>query len=127
MCGIMGYVGSEPAWDIVMSGLRRLEYRGYDSTGIATVSKKKLHLARRVGHLSALAEANAEGQPGNIGIGHTRWATHGGVTEANCHPHLDSKQRVAIVHNGINDNVEALPAELVAKGAKFQSESETEV
>jgi len=127
MCGIMGYVGSDAAWDIVMSGLRRLEYRGYDSTGIATVSKKKLHLARRVGHLSALHEANPKGQPGNIGIGHTRWATHGGVTEANCHPHLDSKHRVAIVHNGIIDNVEALRAELVASGARFASETDTEV
>ncbi len=127
MCGIMGYVGSEAAWDIVMSGLRRLEYRGYDSTGIATVAKKKLHLARRVGHLSALQEANPNGQPGNIGIGHTRWATHGGVTEANCHPHLDGKQRVAIVHNGIIDNVEALRAELVGKGARFHSETDTEV
>ncbi len=127
MCGIMGYVGNDAAWDIVMSGLRRLEYRGYDSTGIATVSKKKLHLARRVGHLSALQEANPKGQPGNIGIGHTRWATHGGVTEANCHPHLDSRQRVAIVHNGIIDNVEALRAELVAKGVRFHSETDTEV
>jgi glucosamine--fructose-6-phosphate aminotransferase (isomerizing) len=127
MCGIMGYVGTEAAWDIVMSGLRRLEYRGYDSTGIATVAKKKLHLARRVGHLSALQEANPKGQPGNIGIGHTRWATHGGVTEANCHPHLDGKQRVAIVHNGIIDNVEALRAELIAKGARFHSETDTEV
>jgi glutamine---fructose-6-phosphate transaminase (isomerizing) len=127
MCGIMGYVGSDAAWDIVMSGLRRLEYRGYDSTGIATVAKKKLHLARRVGHLSALQEANPDGQPGNIGIGHTRWATHGGVTEANCHPHLDSKQRVAIVHNGIIDNVEALRAELVATCVRFHSETDTEV
>ncbi|HWZ92990.1 MAG TPA: glutamine--fructose-6-phosphate transaminase (isomerizing), partial [Polyangiaceae bacterium] len=127
MCGIMGYVGSEAAWEIVMSGLRRLEYRGYDSTGIVTVAKKKLHLARRVGHLSALQEANPKGQPGNIGIGHTRWATHGGVTEANCHPHLDNKQRVAIVHNGIIDNVEALRAELVAQGARFSSETDTEV
>jgi glutamine---fructose-6-phosphate transaminase (isomerizing) len=127
MCGIMGYVGSEAAWDIVMSGLRRLEYRGYDSTGIATVAKKKLYLARRVGHLSALQEANPNGQPGNIGIGHTRWATHGGVTEANCHPHLDGRQRIAIVHNGIIDNVEALRAELIAKGARFHSETDTEV
>ncbi len=127
MCGIMGYVGSEAAWDIVLSGLRRLEYRGYDSTGIVTVAKKKLNLARRVGHLSALSEANPNGQPGNIGIGHTRWATHGGVTESNCHPHLDSKQRIALVHNGIIDNVEALRAELIAKGARFASETDTEV
>ncbi|HYQ41364.1 MAG TPA: glutamine--fructose-6-phosphate transaminase (isomerizing) [Polyangiaceae bacterium] len=127
MCGIMGYVGREPAWDIVMSGLRRLEYRGYDSTGIATVSDKRLRVARRVGHLSALAEAHPQGLPGNIGIGHTRWATHGGVTESNCHPHADSKQRIAVVHNGIIDNVEALRAELVAKGVTFRSETDTEV
>jgi len=127
MCGIMGYVGRDPAWDIVLSGLRRLEYRGYDSTGIATVSDKRLRVARRVGHLSALAEATPEGLPGTIGIGHTRWATHGGVTEANCHPHPDSKQRIAVVHNGIIDNVEALRAEFVAKGVVFRSETDTEV
>jgi glucosamine--fructose-6-phosphate aminotransferase (isomerizing) len=127
MCGIMGYVGREAAWDIVVSGLRRLEYRGYDSAGIVTVSDKGLHLARKVGHLAALQEANPKGLPGKIGIGHTRWATHGGVTEANCHPHVDLRDRVAVVHNGIIDNVEALRAELVASGAKFRSETDTEV
>jgi glutamine---fructose-6-phosphate transaminase (isomerizing) len=127
MCGIMGYIGRDPAWEIVMSGLRRLEYRGYDSTGIATVSDKRLRVARRVGHLSALAEAHPQGLPGNVGIGHTRWATHGGVTEANCHPHADAKQRIAVVHNGIIDNVEALRAEFVAKGVVFRSETDTEV
>ena len=71
MCGIMGYIGRDPAWEIVMSGLRRLEYRGYDSTGIATVSDKRLRVARRVGHLSALAEAHPQGLPGNVGIGHS--------------------------------------------------------
>ncbi len=127
MCGIMGYVGSAAAWDVVIGGLRRLEYRGYDSAGVVTISRKKLRLARSVGHLRALEEANQEGLPGNIGIGHTRWATHGGVTEANCHPHLDSKERVALVHNGIIDNVEALRAELIALGTTFQSETDTEV
>jgi glucosamine--fructose-6-phosphate aminotransferase (isomerizing) len=127
MCGIMGYVGTEEAWNIVLGGLRRLEYRGYDSAGIVTVSRKRLRLARRVGHLRALEEANPEGLQGNIGIGHTRWATHGGVTEANCHPHLDSRERIAIVHNGIIDNVEALRAELVASGVTFRSETDTEV
>ncbi len=127
MCGIMGYVGRDAAWEIVMGGLRRLEYRGYDSTGIATVSKKKLRLVRCVGQLSALADANPEGLPGSIGIGHTRWATHGGVTEENAHPHLDSRGRIAIVHNGIIDNVEALRAELSAGGVRFRSDTDTEV
>jgi glutamine---fructose-6-phosphate transaminase (isomerizing) len=127
MCGIMGYIGSEEAWNIVVSGLRRLEYRGYDSAGLVTVSRKRLRLARRVGHLRALEEAHPEGMPGNVGIGHTRWATHGGVTEANAHPHVDSQERVAIVHNGIIDNVEALRAELIAQGTQFRSETDTEV
>jgi len=127
MCGIMGYIGSEAAWDIVVGGLRRLEYRGYDSAGVVTVSRKRLRIARKVGHLRALEEANPEGLPGNVGIGHTRWATHGGVTEANCHPHADSKERIALVHNGIIDNVESLRAELIASGMEFRSETDTEV
>jgi glucosamine--fructose-6-phosphate aminotransferase (isomerizing) len=127
MCGIMGYVGEEAAWGIVVGGLRRLEYRGYDSAGIVTVANKRLRLARKVGHLRILEEGFPEGLPGNIGIGHTRWATHGGVTEENCHPHMDSKERVAIVHNGIVDNVEALRAELTGLGVTFRSETDTEV
>jgi glucosamine--fructose-6-phosphate aminotransferase (isomerizing) len=127
MCGIMAYVGSEGAWDIVLAGLRRLEYRGYDSAGIATVSRKRLRLARSVGQLRALDDANPEGLPGNVGIGHTRWATHGEVTEANSHPHLDGKGRIAIVHNGILDNVESLRAELLQLGAQFRSETDSEV
>jgi glucosamine--fructose-6-phosphate aminotransferase (isomerizing) len=127
MCGIMAYVGKDSAWEIVLAGLRRLEYRGYDSAGIATVSRKRLRLARQVGRLSALEQAHPDGLPGNVGIGHTRWATHGGVTEENCHPHLDGQGRVAIVHNGIVDNVESLRAELTASGARFQSETDTEV
>jgi glucosamine--fructose-6-phosphate aminotransferase (isomerizing) len=127
MCGIMGYVGNEAAWGIVISGLRRLEYRGYDSAGVVTVSRKRLRLARRVGHLRALEEAFPEGLPGSVGIGHTRWATHGGVTEANCHPHADSAERIAIVHNGIVDNVESLRAELAKQGVTFRSETDTEV
>ncbi len=127
MCGIMGYVGTDDAWNVVISGLRRLEYRGYDSTGIATVAGDRLLVARKVGHLSALRDANPEGLPGHVGIGHTRWATHGGVTVENCHPHCDSQLRVAVVHNGIIDNVEALRAELVADGVVFRSETDTEV
>jgi glucosamine--fructose-6-phosphate aminotransferase (isomerizing) len=127
MCGIMGYVGREVAWEIVVGGLRRLEYRGYDSAGVVTVSEKGFHLGRRIGHLAALQDAHPDGLPGTVGIGHTRWATHGGVTEANCHPHVDLRERIAIVHNGIIDNVEALRAELVAAGAEFRSETDTEV
>ncbi len=127
MCGIMGYVGPEAAWDIVVSGLRRLEYRGYDSAGVATIAGERLALARRVGPLRALDEAYPKGLSGRIGIGHTRWATHGGVTEANCHPQLDSRERVAIAHNGVIDNADALRRELSAEGVKFRSETDTEV
>jgi glucosamine--fructose-6-phosphate aminotransferase (isomerizing) len=127
MCGIMGYVGNKEAWDIVISGLKRLEYRGYDSAGVVTVSRKRLRIARQVGHLRALQEATPEGLPGTVGIGHTRWATHGGVTEANCHPHRDADETIALVHNGIIDNMEALRAGLLAKGVTFRSETDTEV
>ncbi len=127
MCGIMGYVGTREAWDVIVSGLRRLEYRGYDSAGIATVSKKRLKLARAVGHIRSLESSTPEGLPGNIGIGHTRWATHGGVSVANCHPHRDSAERVVIVHNGIVDNMEALRRELTKQGVSFRSETDSEV
>jgi len=127
MCGIMGYVGGERAWDTIIAGLRRLEYRGYDSAGVATVDAGVLQRARHVGPLRALEQATPEGLPGQLGIGHTRWATHGGVSETNCHPHLDNSARIALVHNGIIDNVDALRRELMASGAVFQSETDTEV
>lgn len=127
MCGIMGYIGDGAAWDIVLSGLRRLEYRGYDSAGIVTVARKKFKVAKAVGHLRALESAHPEGLPGNVGLGHTRWATHGGVTENNCHPHLDSRERIAVVHNGIIDNVEVLRKRLIKEGVEFKSETDTEV
>ncbi|MBN1610741.1 MAG: glutamine--fructose-6-phosphate transaminase (isomerizing) [Polyangiaceae bacterium] len=127
MCGIIGYVGKRSAWEMILGGLKRLEYRGYDSAGIATISDGQLLLSRRVGPIRTLEEETPDGLPGNAGIGHTRWATHGTVTEANCHPHRDSKNRVAVVHNGIVDNVEELRAELVAGGSQFRSETDTEV
>src|SRR5688572_2807551 len=127
MCGIMGYVGGQQAWDIVLSGLKRLEYRGYDSAGVVTLSGRQLRLARQVGHISALEKAQPEPLEGTIGIGHTRWATHGGVSVKNCHPHRDSTERVAIVHNGIIDNMESLKAALSKEGVTFRSETDSEV
>ena len=127
MCGIMGYIGSREAWPIVMSGLKRLEYRGYDSAGIAMLHKNRLKVAKRVGHLSALDRSYTEGLPGTVGIGHTRWATHGGISQNNCHPHLDPANTVAIVHNGIIDNADQIRARLESDGAKFTSETDSEV
>jgi glucosamine--fructose-6-phosphate aminotransferase (isomerizing) len=127
MCGITGYIGQRSAWEMVLGGLKRLEYRGYDSAGIVTVGDNEMRIARQVGHIRALEEATPKGLPGHVGIGHTRWATHGGVTEANCHPHRDSASRIALVHNGIIDNVEALRRELLAAGTHFRSETDTEV
>jgi len=127
MCGITGYIGQRSAWEMILGGLKRLEYRGYDSAGVVTIADGQLQIARAVGHIRALEEATPGGLPGHVGIGHTRWATHGGVTEANCHPHRDVHGRIALVHNGIVDNVEALRRELVADGVKFRSETDTEV
>ncbi len=127
MCGIVGYIGPKPAWDIILSGLRRLEYRGYDSAGCATVHQGTLAISRQVGPIRALDEATPGGLPGTVGIGHTRWATHGGVTTANCHPHRDGPSRVAVVHNGIVDNAESLRQELASEGVDFYSETDTEV
>jgi glutamine---fructose-6-phosphate transaminase (isomerizing) len=127
MCGITGYIGQRSAWEMVLGCLKRLEYRGYDSAGIVTIADGEMRIARRVGHLRALEESTPQGLPGQVGVGHTRWATHGGVTEANCHPHRDSQNRIALVHNGIIDNVELLRRELLAGGVQFRSETDTEV
>ncbi len=127
MCGIVGYIGDGQAADIILDALKRLEYRGYDSSGIATLENGALHLTRAVGKLSHLETAlQAKPQAGQIGIGHTRWATHGGVTEANAHPHL-AGDKVAIVHNGIIENYAELKAELLAKGHEFSSQTDSEV
>ncbi|MGB0397686.1 MAG: glutamine--fructose-6-phosphate aminotransferase, partial [Candidatus Puniceispirillaceae bacterium] len=111
MCGIVGYIGDQPAADIILDALKRLEYRGYDSSGIATLEGKKIHLTRAVGKLAQLDTAlkNAP-QAGNIGIGHTRWATHGPAIKANAHPHRG--ERVAVVHNGIIENYKELKEQL---------------
>ncbi|WP_406399117.1 glutamine--fructose-6-phosphate transaminase (isomerizing) [Streptomyces uncialis] len=129
MCGIVGYVGSQSALDVVLSGLRRLEYRGYDSAGVALLADGGLAAARRAGKLVNLEKALLE-RPlptGCTGIGHTRWATHGAPTDTNAHPHLDNTGRVAVVHNGIIENFAALRTELAARGHTLGSETDTEV
>ncbi|MFI9099820.1 glutamine--fructose-6-phosphate transaminase (isomerizing) [Streptomyces fildesensis] len=129
MCGIVGYVGGRSALDVVVAGLRRLEYRGYDSAGTAVLADGGLAAAKKAGKLANL-EALLEQQPlpaGGTGIGHTRWATHGGPTDVNAHPHLDNAGRVAVVHNGIIENFAALRTELAERGHALESETDTEV
>ncbi|GHA50403.1 glutamine--fructose-6-phosphate aminotransferase [isomerizing] [Streptomyces tauricus] len=129
MCGIVGYVGSQSALDVVVAGLKRLEYRGYDSAGIAVLADGGMAAAKKAGKLANLEKELVE-RPlptGSTGIGHTRWATHGGPTDANAHPHLDNAGRVAVVHNGIIENFAALRAELAERGHTLSSETDTEV
>jgi glucosamine--fructose-6-phosphate aminotransferase (isomerizing) len=128
MCGIVGYVGPKPVLPVLMDGLRRLEYRGYDSAGIALVRDGQLQIRRSAGKLANLEEV-LERDPiqGEFGIGHTRWATHGRPTEENAHPHRDCKNRVVVVHNGIIENYLELKRELKAAGHTFVTETDTEV
>jgi glucosamine--fructose-6-phosphate aminotransferase (isomerizing) len=130
MCGIVGYVGPRPSQDILIAGLARLEYRGYDSAGIAVIDGDgTLGMRKRAGKLKVLREDLA-GTPlgdGTTGIGHTRWATHGGPTDANAHPHLADDDKLAVIHNGIIENFAELKAELVSEGFEFRSETDTEV
>jgi glucosamine--fructose-6-phosphate aminotransferase (isomerizing) len=127
MCGIVGAVANRDVVPILIEGLRRLEYRGYDSTGVAVVGDHGLQLQRAVGKVARLAE-RLQSHPcaGPVGIAHSRWATHGGVTEANAHPHVSGK-RIALIHNGIIENYVEIKASLVAKGYAFTSETDTEV
>src|SRR6202789_331135 len=130
MCGIVGYVGKKKVVPVIVEGLRRLEYRGYDSAGIAVGSpaRSTLELRRAPGKLANLEEVLRE-QPldGSFGIGHTRWATHGRPTEENAHPHRDCSGRIVVVHNGIVENYLALKHELTQQGHKFVTETDTEV
>jgi len=130
MCGIVGYVGSRQALDVVLEGLRRLEYRGYDSSGVAVLDGE-LVVEKRAGRIENLDKAIAADHPGGItgstGIGHTRWATHGPPTDRNAHPHLDGANAVAVIHNGIIENFAPLRAELEAAGVELRSETDTEV
>ena len=127
MCGIVGYVGGQEAWPIVYEGLRRLEYRGYDSAGIAVVdSHGDIQLRKTVGKVSGL-ESTGEHPSGSVGLGHTRWATHGRPSHENAHPHTDCEQRIAVVHNGIVENYLELKRRLIDAGHEFGSETDTEV
>ncbi|MEX5631013.1 glutamine--fructose-6-phosphate transaminase (isomerizing) [Parafrankia sp. FMc2] len=130
MCGIIGYVGAQPALEVVLSGLRRLEYRGYDSAGVAVVGAGVLRTERRAGRLANLEKVLDEGSdamPGTTGMGHTRWATHGGPTDVNAHPHTDCTGTVAVIHNGIIENFAELRTELENSGHELTSETDTEV
>ena len=128
MCGIVGYTGKNSALNPVVEGLRRLEYRGYDSAGIALPTEigKPLYIEKRAGKLKNLEEALAKTPNSTSGIGHTRWATHGGPTDTNAHPHLDNDGKLALIHNGIIENYVQLRAELEKRGHKFKSETDTE-
>jgi glucosamine--fructose-6-phosphate aminotransferase (isomerizing) len=128
MCGIVGYVGRQEAVPFILSGLRRLEYRGYDSAGVATVAGASLDVRKKTGKIAALETSLATDPPlGTLGIGHTRWATHGRPSDANAHPHVDCRSQLAVVHNGIIENYRDLRKTLAAEGHRFRSQTDTEV
>jgi glutamine---fructose-6-phosphate transaminase (isomerizing) len=129
MCGIVGYAGHRQALEVVLEGLGRLEYRGYDSAGVAVVAEGKLAWTKRAGKLGNLRSVLAErpALPGTVGLGHTRWATHGPPTDPNAHPHVDCGGHLAVVHNGIIENFAVLRAEVAAKGHQLSSETDTEL
>ena len=129
MCGIVGYTGSQKAAPILLEGLKKLEYRGYDSAGIAVLNNKVIEVNKVTGRIANLCERTADGKncPGTVGIGHTRWATHGAPTDTNAHPHMSNDGKFAVVHNGIIENYIALREELTQKGYRFESQTDTEV
>jgi len=126
VCGIVGYIGRRDAVPVLLEGLRSLEYRGYDSAGLAVIYRNKLQVTKTAGRVQDLREKVSERTKATIGIGHTRWATHGEPNEVNAHPHTDTEGRIAVVHNGIIENAELLRAALVARGVKLVSDTDTE-
>src|SRR5690606_34060940 len=129
MCGIVGYIGPKDAYPIIIKGLKRLEYRGYDSAGLALYNGENFISSKTKGKVSDL-EAKAEADntlKGNIGIGHTRWATHGVPNDVNSHPHFSNSGELVIIHNGIIENYEPLKQELINRGYTFKSDTDTEV
>ncbi|HJD46928.1 MAG TPA: glutamine--fructose-6-phosphate aminotransferase, partial [Candidatus Mediterraneibacter norfolkensis] len=129
MCGIVGYVGEKQAAPILLDGLSKLEYRGYDSAGIAVFDGEKINMTKAKGRLKVLEELTHNGatMPGALGIGHTRWATHGEPSDVNAHPHLNRAETIAVVHNGIIENYLKLKKKLTRKGYEFISDTDTEV
>ena len=128
MCSIIGYKGNEHASSVLVEGLRKMEYRGYDSVGIATIKSGKLLIRKGVGKVAEVNKSlRLDELPGNLGIGHTRWATHGGIVDSNAHPHLACKSTIAVVHNGIIENYIELKDELCRSGHEFKSETDSEV
>ena len=128
MCGIIGYIGERPTSEMLLAGLRSLEYRGYDSAGIAVVGSRGLEVLRSEGKLDNLArQIDHSKLNGSYGLGHTRWATHGRPNEENAHPHRDCTGSIVVVHNGIIENYLALKQKLVEQGHKFVTETDTEI
>jgi glucosamine--fructose-6-phosphate aminotransferase (isomerizing) len=127
MCGIVGYIGPKNALPILVDGLKRLEYRGYDSSGVAILDQGNVVCVKAVGKIKELENKLNEKISGHIGIAHTRWATHGAPTEANAHPHTDCHEKIWLAHNGIIENYQQLKEQLIKKGHKFKSETDTEV
>src|SRR4051794_32470828 len=129
MCGIIGYIGKKSASPILLEGLRRLEYRGYDSAGVAIIDTADVSIRKKKGKIDeGLAKAlQLEPVDGHLGIGHTRWATHGPPSDENSHPHLDQTGRVAVVHNGVIENYDRLKQRLLKAGHTFRSDTDTEV
>lgn len=128
MCGIVGYVGNKEAYPIIIDGLKKLEYRGYDSAGVALLHNHTIKLFKKQGRVSALEDAVIdENLTATVGIGHTRWATHGAPSDRNAHPHYSNSKNIAMIHNGIIENYNQLKTELVTKGYVFHSDTDSEV
>lgn len=129
MCGIIGYVGKKAASPVLLEGLRRLEYRGYDSAGVALLHEADLHVSKKKGRIDEGIARELQTNPaaGATGIAHTRWATHGPPSDENSHPHLDQSGKIAVVHNGVIENYDQLKQRLVKAGHQFRSTTDTEV
>ena len=129
MCGIVGYIGEEQATPILLNGLQKLEYRGYDSAGVAVYNSTGLHVVKSKGRLSVLEGILEGGKslPGTVGIGHTRWATHGAPSDVNSHPQVSDGGKFVVVHNGIIENYLELKNRLMGRGVEFASDTDTEV